>query len=163
MTLSLITHLFSRFLKSFICKFSSRDWKFAMWSILAWFLCLRVFFLIFRRIEKFYCNKGSIGEMTSLHSGKITDESEPLSEDSLENYDIFQGIFTQMLFMRIFWVIFFLNFAENNENWLAVNRNFGPKMKFWPNIFFVDLDETNRLVVWRANFLKNVLDNRIRP
>jgi len=52
-------------------------------------------FLIFRRIEKFYCNKGSIGEMTSLHSGKITDESEPLSEDSLENYDIFQGIFTQ--------------------------------------------------------------------
>jgi len=40
-------------------------------------------FLIFRRIEKFYCNKGSIGEMTSLHSGKITDESEPLSEEDL--------------------------------------------------------------------------------
>ena len=44
-------------------------------------------------LKNFNCKKGSIGEMTSLHSGKITDESEPLSEESFENYAIFRRIF----------------------------------------------------------------------
>lgn len=56
------------------------------------FLCFRVFFYS-ESLKNFNCKKGSIGEMTSLHSGKITDESEPLSEESFENYAIFRRIF----------------------------------------------------------------------